>query len=47
VHPRHNIAGSLITPLRFFPPLFEECKMISYYRAGYNGGTPTPQKAAT
>jgi pimeloyl-ACP methyl ester carboxylesterase len=32
-----NIADSLITPLRFFPPLFEEYKMVSYYRAGYNG----------
>ena len=32
-----NIADSLITPLRFFPPLFEEYQIISYYRAGYNG----------
>lgn len=34
-----NIADSLITPLRFFPPLFEEYQLISYYRAGYNGST--------
>jgi pimeloyl-ACP methyl ester carboxylesterase len=36
-----NIADSLITPLRFFPPLFDEYKLISYYRAGYNGSTLT------
>ncbi|MGH8906551.1 MAG: alpha/beta fold hydrolase [Egibacteraceae bacterium] len=34
-----NIADSLITALRFYPPLFEEYKLISYYRAGYNGST--------
>src|SRR5512134_3223657 len=34
-----NIADSLITPLRFFPPLFEDYRLISYYRAGYNGST--------
>ena len=34
-----SIADSLITPLRFFPPLFEDYKLISYYRAGYNGST--------
>lgn len=34
-----NIADSLITPLRFYPPLFEEYQLISYYRAGYNGST--------
>ena len=34
-----SIADSLITPLRFFPPLFEEYQLISYYRAGYNGST--------
>ncbi|MFO0957561.1 MAG: alpha/beta hydrolase [Isosphaeraceae bacterium] len=34
-----NIADSLITPLRMFPPLFEEYQLISYYRAGYNGST--------
>lgn len=34
-----NIADSLITPLRFYPPLLEEYQLISYYRAGYNGST--------
>lgn len=34
-----SIADSLITPLRFFPPLFEDYRLISYYRAGYNGST--------
>ncbi len=34
-----NIADSLITPLRFYPPLFDDYQMISYYRAGYNGST--------
>ena len=34
-----SIADSLITPLRFYPPLFEEFQLISYYRAGYNGST--------
>lgn len=34
-----NIADSLITPLRFYPPLFEDYQLISYYRAGYNGST--------
>ena len=34
-----SIADSLITPLRFYPPLFEEYQLISYYRAGYNGST--------
>lgn len=32
-----SIADSLITPMRFFPALFEDYKLISYYRAGYNG----------
>lgn len=32
-----SIADSLITPLQFYPPLFEEYQLISYYRAGYNG----------
>ena len=36
-----NIADSVITPLRFYPPLFEDYQMISYYRAGYNGSTLT------
>ena len=34
-----SVADSLITPLRFYPPLFEEYQLISYYRAGYNGST--------
>jgi pimeloyl-ACP methyl ester carboxylesterase len=34
-----NIADSLITPLQFYPALFEEYQFISYYRAGYNGST--------
>lgn len=34
-----SIADSLITPLRFYPPLFGDYRMISYYRAGYNGST--------
>ena len=35
-----NIADSVITPLRgFYPALFEDYKLISYYRAGYNGST--------
>jgi pimeloyl-ACP methyl ester carboxylesterase len=34
-----SISDSLITPLRFFPPLFEDYQLISYYRAGYNGST--------
>jgi pimeloyl-ACP methyl ester carboxylesterase len=34
-----NIADSLITPLRFYPPLFDTYQLISYYRAGYNGST--------
>jgi pimeloyl-ACP methyl ester carboxylesterase len=34
-----SIADSLITPLRFYQPLFDQYQMISYYRAGYNGST--------
>lgn len=35
-----NIADSVITPLRgFYPALFEDYELISYYRAGYNGST--------
>jgi pimeloyl-ACP methyl ester carboxylesterase len=34
-----SIADSLITPLKFYPPLFEQYQLISYYRAGYNGST--------
>lgn len=32
-----TIADGLTTPLKFFPPLFEDYQIISYYRAGYNG----------
>jgi pimeloyl-ACP methyl ester carboxylesterase len=34
-----SIADSLITPLRFYPPLFDDYQLITYYRAGYNGST--------
>jgi pimeloyl-ACP methyl ester carboxylesterase len=34
-----SIADSLITPLKFYPPLLEQYQLISYYRAGYNGST--------
>src|SRR5919106_1296260 len=34
-----SIADSLIPRWRFYPPLFEEYQLISYYRAGYNGST--------
>ena len=34
-----TIADSLITPLHFYPQLFEDYQLISYYRAGYNGST--------
>lgn len=34
-----NIADSLITPMRFYPPLLDDYQFISYYRAGYNGST--------
>ncbi len=34
-----NIADSLVTPMRFYPPLMEDYQLISYYRAGYNGST--------
>jgi pimeloyl-ACP methyl ester carboxylesterase len=34
-----NIADSLVTPMRFYPPLLEEYQLVSYYRAGYNGST--------
>lgn len=36
-----TVADSLITPLRFFPPLLENYQLISYYRAGYGGSTLT------
>jgi pimeloyl-ACP methyl ester carboxylesterase len=34
-----NTSDGVTTPLRFYPPLFEEYQIISYYRAGYNGST--------
>ncbi|MFG6196695.1 alpha/beta fold hydrolase [Nonomuraea sp. JJY05] len=34
-----SIADSLITPMRFCPPLLQDYQLISYYRAGYNGST--------
>jgi pimeloyl-ACP methyl ester carboxylesterase len=33
------VADSLITPMKFFPPLLDEYQLISYYRAGYGGST--------
>lgn len=39
-----TVADSLITPMRFFPPLLDEYQMISYYRAGY--GTSTLRRDA-
>jgi len=36
-----TVADSLITPLRFYPDLFRDYRMISYYRAGYNGSKLT------
>lgn len=34
-----SLSDSLITPLRMYPDLFERFRIISYYRAGYNGST--------
>ncbi len=34
-----SVADSLITPLKFYPPLLDGYQLISYYRAGYNGST--------
>jgi pimeloyl-ACP methyl ester carboxylesterase len=34
-----SISDSLITPSRFYPPLFDDYQLITYYRAGYNGST--------
>jgi pimeloyl-ACP methyl ester carboxylesterase len=34
-----TVADSLITPMKFFPPLLDEYQLISYYRAGYGGST--------
>jgi len=34
-----NMADSIVTPLRFHPPLLDGYQFISYYRAGYNGST--------
>src|ERR1700730_16088721 len=34
-----NMADALITPLRFYPALFDDYQIISYYRAGYKGST--------
>jgi hypothetical protein len=25
--------------MRFYAPLFDDCQLITYYRAGYNGST--------
>jgi pimeloyl-ACP methyl ester carboxylesterase len=34
-----TVADSLITPMRFFPPLLADYQLISYHRAGYGGST--------
>jgi pimeloyl-ACP methyl ester carboxylesterase len=34
-----SLADSLATPLRLYPPLYDQHRVISYYRAGYNGST--------
>lgn len=34
-----NTADGVITPLKFYPQLFEDFRLVSYYRAGYNGST--------
>ena len=34
-----TLADSLATPLRLYEPLYDQYKIISYYRAGYNGST--------
>ena len=34
-----NMADSLVTPMRFYPPLLDDYQFISYYRAGYDGST--------
>lgn len=34
-----TVADSLITPMKFFPPLLQDYQLISYYRAGYGGST--------
>jgi pimeloyl-ACP methyl ester carboxylesterase len=33
------IADSLLMPLRLYTPLFDQYRIVSYYRAGYNGST--------
>lgn len=34
-----TVADSLITPMKFYPPLLEDYQLISYHRAGYGGST--------
>lgn len=34
-----NISDSILTPLKFYPQLFEDYRLIAYRRAGYNGST--------
>jgi pimeloyl-ACP methyl ester carboxylesterase len=37
-----NLVDSLVTPLSLYEPLFEQYRIISYYRAGYRGSTLNP-----
>lgn len=34
-----SLSDSLATPLRLYPALYDRFRIISYYRAGYNGST--------
>lgn len=34
-----TMSDGVLTPLRFYPPLFDGYQFISYYRAGYTGST--------
>jgi pimeloyl-ACP methyl ester carboxylesterase len=37
-----NLVDSLVTPLRLYEPLFDNYRIISYYRAGYRGSSLNP-----
>lgn len=37
-----NLVDSLVTPLRLYEPLFDQYRIISYYRAGYRGSALNP-----
>lgn len=34
-----NVSDAFLTPLQFYPRLFEDYQLIAYCRAGYNGST--------